>query len=347
MSEIGRRDFLKAILPLGWVPEAVKAGGIGGLSTPAKISLVKDAALLLSGAVGAKILFKEGTNLSFKEKVLSFRWEQAKGGEFDRFVSNAADEYLRLTGSTRVSKADLTGSGRINFYQNRDQMMRAVKESVADFSPTPNQWGYTAYKDRKVFIDLGTLKNQTGVQAKANSLDPDSTAGMALLDALWHEWGHLDIEERTQGQLINNPKYSFYSPESKKDEQFRRYRGAAVFTDTYYGFLRFEEVLNETITVKRMGEQVGLDKVFSAADYYQNGIDFFPLFTAAAGISLDDLYRMHSSSDFEGLNRLIGSKLPGDEGDLEKGVRLSVAIHRSDREVIRQTGIFSTINSKK
>ncbi len=46
---VSRRDMLKAIVPGGWIPEAIR-GGLGGLSTPAQISLVKDAALLLGTA---------------------------------------------------------------------------------------------------------------------------------------------------------------------------------------------------------------------------------------------------------------------------------------------------------
>lgn len=344
MSEVTRRDFLKAIIPLGWAPEAVKAGGLGKLSGSAKVSLIKDVAILIPAA--AKFLMNETEKQSLKDKVLSFRWEQAKGKELEGFVSDLADEYLRLTKTTRVSKADLTGSGKLNFYQNREQMTQAVKQVEPSFSPTQNQWGFTHFITSRVFIDLGTLKDQTSAQAVANRLNPNNVAGMALLGAIWHEWGHLDVTERNQGKYLNNPKAFFNSPNSGKNEQFKKYRGMEVFTETYFGFKRFEEVLNETITVRRMIEQVGLERVFSAADYNQNGVDFFPLFTNIAQISLDTLYQKHATSDFEGIAVLIGQQLPGDGDVFEKGIRLMVGVHRSDADAIRQTGVFN-INSRR
>lgn len=313
MTEISRRDFLKT------------------------------AALVLSSAGLTACLPEEKQPRSFKERVLSFRWEQAKGKELEDFTNDLADEYLRLTKTVRSTKTDLTGVGRTNYFSSRDIMVKAIRELIPDFTPTSTQWGYTEFKTRKVFIDLDTLRRQTAVQARNNNLDPEQTAGMALLDALWHEWGHVDVTERGQGELINNPQYFFRSPVSGKDEQFRRYRGAEVFTDTYYGLLRFEEVLNETITVRRMVEQAGLETVFSSADYYPNGVDFFPLFSSATGIKLAELYQLHASSDFEGIVKLVGSKLPGNGNPLEKGSKLAVGIHQSDPQLIQQTGVYNLL----
>lgn len=355
MSEITstKRDFLKAAIPGMWALELRKGGGIGGLSTPAKIGLVKDLILVTSGGILALLPRenlpkenKEKLPKPFKERVLSFKWDQANGKELESFTSDLADEYLRLTQTTRVNKNDLVGQGRTNYFKDRDEMVKAIRVLTPDFTPTAAQWGYTDFGTGKVFIDLGTLKEQTSVQAKQNNLDPNDTAGIALLDALWHEWGHADVAERTEGKYINNPQLYFHSPNSNKNEQYKKYRGAQVFTDTYYGFLRFEEVLNETITVKRMIQQVGLETVFSSADYYQNGIDFFPLFTSTVGIKLDDLYQMHATSDFEGIVNLIGSHLPGNEDPFVKGGRLLVGIHQSNPQMIAQTGVYNLIPKK-
>ncbi|MEK7617300.1 MAG: hypothetical protein AAB414_04550 [Patescibacteria group bacterium] len=346
MPEITRREVLKAILPFGWISEVRRAGGLGRLSTSAKISIIKDIAIFIP-SVSKFLLEKRAEEKPFRDKVSSFTWEQAKGIELERFTEEVADEYLRLTKTTRIRKNDLIGRSKVNFYQNRDEMVKAIREVNPGFSPTLNQWGFTDYSSRKVFIDLGTLKEQVISQARSQDIDPSKTAGIAMLDALWHEWGHLDVTERSEGKLINNPQFYFHSPNSDRNEQFKRYRGAEVFTDTYFGFSRFEEVLVETIAVKRMIEQVGLKEVFSAADYYPNGVDFFPSFTSAVGISLDQLYQMHATSDFEGLVNIIGQKLPSNEDSLEKGSRLLVGIHRSDPQLITQTNALNLIPQRR
>lgn len=349
--EITRRELLKAVLPLGWISEVRKAGGIGKLSTSSKISLLKDIAIFIPGA--AAILIQRRTpertdKTSFKEKVKSFTWEQAASrAELEKFIETLADEYLELTKTNRVKKEDLISKAKLNFYPNREEFIRAIREIAPEFSPTLQQFGFTHYESKRIFIDLGMLKQSSMEQGKLGGIGPEKTAGLALLDALWHEWGHLDVTERTHGNFINNPELYFYSPKTNRNEQFKRYRGAAVFTDTYFGFLRFEEVLNETITVRRMIQQVGLEEIISAGDYYQNGIDFFPLFTSAVGISLDTLYQMHATSDFEGLTILIGQHLPGDGDAFEKGSKLLVGIHRSDPLRIQQTGVFNLIPQRR
>lgn len=347
MSEITRRDFLKAAIPGAWVLELRKGQGIGGLSTAAKIGLVKDVVLITGITGGITALFpKERPPKSFKNRVLSFKWEQAKGKELESFTGDLADEYLRLTGTTRMTKVDLIGPGTTNYFQNRQDMIKAIREIDPNYEiARVTVWAYADSKTGKVFIDLGTLKENTTAAAKASKLDPGNIAGMVLLDTVWHEWGHKDITTSTSGQLLNNPDFFFYSPVSRADEQFRRYRGAEVFTDTHYGFSRFEEVLNETITLRRM-EELGLGTNLTVyGDYFPDGVSFFPLFTIVANIPLETLYQMHATSDFEGLAKLIGSHLPGQEDPLQKGVRLMVGIHQSNSQLIEQTGVHSVINN--
>lgn len=345
MSEgITRRDFLKVAVPGAWALELREGGGIGGLSTPAKFGLVKDV-VLLTGSVS--LLFpKEKAPKSFKDRVLSFKWEQAKGKELETFTSDLADEYLRLTGTTRLAKADLTGPGKTNFFQNRQDMVQAIRETDPSYKlARETVWAYADFRTGKVFIDLGTLRENTTAAAKASKIDPNNIAGIVLLDSVWHEWGHKDITVSTSGQLLNNPDFYFLSPNSGLNEQFRRYRGAEVFTDTHFGFSRFEEVLNETITLRRM-EKIGLGTNLTVyGDYFPDGVSFFPMFTIVVKIPLETLYQMHATSDFEGLAKLIGSHLPGPEDPLQKGVRLMVGIHQSNSQLIEQTGVHSVINN--
>lgn len=345
MTEISRRNFLKAITPLGWLGEA-RASGLGNLSTPAKISLIKDVAIFVQGGgfLITRGLEETEKRKPFKEKVLAFDWTQAsKEKELEKFVSLLAEEYLRLTATIRVNKEDMIGMNKLNLYPDKEQFTKAIRTVEPDFNPTPRQYGYTHYATRRIFIDLGGLKEQVTTQAKQQKIDSSKTAGLALLDALWHEWGHLDVEDRVEGQFIRNPQAYFYSPKSGTNEQFRRYRGGAVYTDTYFGYLRYDEVLNETINVRRMIEQVGLQQISFTADYYENGIDFFPLFTTKVGIPLEIFYKLYATSDFEGLLTLLGQHLPGDEHPSIKGEKLATAIHQSNRVAFEQTGALKTI----
>jgi len=330
---ISRRNFLKAALPGGWIPEVIKAGGVGKLSTAAKISIVKDAALLLGGTNLAHEVLSEKT---LKEKVLAFTWKDAEDKEkLKSYMESMADGYLELTKTERLKKEDLVGENRTSFYTDTIGFINSVREVEPHYEPPETQWGYTDFASKRVFIDLEKLKSQAQSQG--------GEAGLALIDGLWHEWGHLDVKERTSGELINNPDAFFQSPVSGNNEQFKSYRGGTVYTDTYFGYRHFDEVWNETITLRRMIEQVGLDQVHSAADYYENGVDFFPQFTSAANIPLATLYEMHATSDFEGLAKLVGQNLPGEGPSLNKGISLFTGIHQSNPDWIRETGAFDLI----
>lgn len=341
MTEVTRRDFLKVVVPGAWALDLRKGGGLGGLTPAGQIGLAKDV-LLLTGGV-ASLVIKEKTPASFKEKVTVFDWDMAKGKDLEVFTHTAADEYLRLTNTNRVTKKELTET---NFFQTTSEFVNAVKAFEPDFDPAVSVWGRTNFPNRQVFIDLSRVKQQTLAQVSKN-MDPEKTAGNSILQASWHEWTRLDVTERQSGQFINNPQAYFDSPVSGKKEVFRRYRGGAVFTDTYYGYTRFESVWTNTIAARRMIEQVGLDFAFLAGNYYENGTDFFPLFTSATNIPLDVIYQMHATSDFEGFMELVGQKLPGNAPALVKGERLFTAIHKSDRQLIEQTGVYRLLPNKR
>lgn len=337
---LSRREFIKAVVPGGWIGEARK-NGISDLSTPAKVSLVKDAALMLGfGSVALLQQPSKEKRIPFSEKVNRISWEELKDPERLSAISNEfAEEYLKLTKSTRITKEDLIGEGKLNFYENSMSFIDGVREEAESFSPRETQWGFTHYESRRVFINMGSLIQQ----AQESGAD----AGSTLLNALWHEWGHLDITERTTGELIDNPTNpnARINTATGSQELFRSYRGAQVNSDTDFAFARFEEVLDESITLARMAEQVGLSSMFSAGDYYQNGVDFFPRFLSSAGIDLDSIYKMHAESDFEGLATLAGTNLPGDQDPMIKGMRLFNGISLSDPNLIQQTGVFDRIKN--
>lgn len=273
---------------------------------------------------------------SLKEKVLSFTWKDAENPDkLKAFVKNLADEYLQLTQTPRLKKEDLIGKGKTTFYYDRESYINAVREVYPQFAPRQTDWGATHYASKMVFIDFDTLKKQAIAQ--------NAPAGFALIDTVWHEWGHLDVTARTTGEFINNPKFYFPSPNSNTNELFRKYRGGAIYSDTYYDFLKFEEVLIESITIRRIAELMEIDsKLVSAGNYYENGVDFFPKFTSAY-IPPGTLYQMHATSDFEGLAELVGQNLPGNETPAAKGLKLFIGINQSNANLIKETGVFERI----
>lgn len=337
MSEITRRDFLKAVVPGAWAVDLKRGGGLGGLSPAGQIGLVKDVLLFTSGV--AYLVIKEKVPASFKERIEVFDWDRAEGKELEVFTNAAADEYLRLTGTNRVTRQDLTAT---HFFGNRGEFVNAVRNLGFGFTLTDRTWGATDFSKKQVFIDTAKLKD-TFFPLTPKGFDSKKAAGRAFLQALWHEWGRLDITERKEGQFLNKPQYFFESPYSGTKEPFRKYIGGAIFTDTYFGYTRFESVWNNTIALRRMMEQVDLDWVFAAGEYFQNGSDIFVNFTRAVGMPLETMYQMHSTSDFEGFMDLVGQKLPGNEPPLVKGERLVTAIHKSDRQLLEQTGVLSLL----
>lgn len=274
---------------------------------------------------------------SFRNKVLKFTWEQAKNPEqLKKFQQELADEYIRLTNTTRVKREELIGPNVI-FFSDRNSYIQAVRTASPTYQPTQSQWGYTHYESKKVFIDLSLLENQTKNQG--------GSAGIALLDSLWHEWGHLDVTSSTQGELIDNPSYFITTP----DQRYQSIRGAEVKTLSRNGFARFNEVLLETIIVRRMIEQVGLNAVFSSGDYYLNGVDFLAKYTQIAGISIDELYSLYATSNLAELWKRLGSKLPDFTiqnqkitDPLLKGNLLASGINENP-QLTQATGVFNLI----
>lgn len=275
---------------------------------------------------------EEKKGQSLKKRVLAFTWQDVENKEkFHQFIETLADSYLELTQTPRLTKDDLLGEGKITFYNNSEKFYNAIRDVEPRFQYTP-QFGYTHFPTKKVFIDLTLLRPDS-----AKTMD---NAGQKLIAALWHEWGHLDITPQTQGELLNNVSRSyFFSPISNENEPYRLYRGVEVYTDTYYGFSRLEEILNETITVRRLREQVGFGEINSAEAYHRIGVDFLPEFTRNAGISLTDLYTYHATSNFEGLAKRIGTRLEGNDIALIKGKLFFIGIHNKDVALLYSLGV--------
>lgn len=195
VATTSRRRFLKALTPLGWLPEVARKKGFSGLSKEAQVSIAKDVALLLAPSAIAKLT--EIREPTLKEKVLSFTWKDASHKEkLNLFIENLATAYIKSTKTPRLAKEELLA--KTATYDSTKDYTRAVNEVNPGYVPTDTQWGYTDYSTRKAFIDMESLKRQA-----------PGNAGLSLITALWHEWGHLDVVEQTTGELLNNPDAFF------------------------------------------------------------------------------------------------------------------------------------------
>ncbi len=258
---------------------------------------------------------------------MGFSWRDSYDDIFLKtFVDEIAEAYIVLTNTKKLTFTDLVGPNKTIFFRSTDDFSRTLVDECAGYTPHDSQWGYTHFKTKKHYIDISKMESL----ALSNRAD----AGQCILDACWHEWGHSDVEISREGELLN--KYAFVSPKSNKKEPWLWYRGGEVFTDTYFGMLRFEEVWNETITCRRMEEKLKMKSVFSAGDYYKNGVDFFPALTISMNITLEQLYFWHSNSRLEEFAKKIGLGLIGGETPLEKGLGLFIGIHESDPNLISQ-----------
>lgn len=228
---------------------------------------------------------------TFEGRILAFRWGQVNSRELESFTNDLADEYLKLTNTPRFNKEDLVGIGKTNFYTVRSEFVEALKNIDPPHTPLELEWGLSNPASKRVFIDLTTLERY----ALANKAE----AGLALMTALWHEWCHLDLKERNFGVLINSPleQYHIISNTTKRSEPFNKYHGGYIYSETDYIFHRWDEVLVETITQKRIFEQVGLKQAFLTGNYGQYGTDVLVPFTRSAHISVDTLYKLHATSD--------------------------------------------------
>ncbi len=278
--------------------------------------------------------------LSLKDEILGFTWNDFDNPEKrSKFIGDLATEYLTITKSTLLNQKDM--SENVTFYATTDEYITAVQSLDPDRKPDTTDWGYTNFKSGRVLINIESIKRQSTQAGGAQQV-----AGLALLDALWHEWGHLDTVKNSQGSLLNKQDFQLQRPDGVKEE-LRYFRGGEAYTDNYYGFAWFNEVLLETITIRRIIEHFGFESIISAGDYYENGVDVFSQVTQFAGISTDELYRFYSTSDFEGLLRKLGKALPEkdryslEDHDLEKGLILAIGIHQANGEIIKETGVCS------
>ncbi len=327
-----RRKFIKAVTPGGWIPEAVRfaKGKQKTISRPAVVSAVKDVALIGGIPLAINLLgsAEPQRNQSLKEKVVSFTWKDADNPEkLKAFLESLVDGYLLYTNSTHLTKPDLVE--KTNFIKNEKEFINVVKEIDPKYA-IEHERGFADYENKRAFLNLEALKRD----------GPDS-AGLEIIGTLWHEWLHLDLQPRTQGQYINNPRVLLRPSTNMPGEIIRKYYGGKMLSENYNDYDRFEEVWVETLAVKLQRDLLGLSEIDSSRDYYNNGVDI--LLPLTDSIPFQEMYNMHATSDFEGFATRIGEKLPGNQPPFNRGEQLFIALHKADPDLIRQTGVLNQI----
>lgn len=266
---------------------------------------------------------------SLKEKVLSFTWKDAENKDkLHALTESLADGYLQLTQTNRLTKQDLTHKENIIFHRSEEEFLTAIRNIDAKYA-VKRQRGYADYKNKRIYVSLEELRRSS------------NNAGLLLVDLLWHEWGHLDIQRRTTGEYINNPQALLVPFPGAKPEVVKGYHGGVMYSESHEDFQRFEETWIEAVTIKMMREGLGLQDIEASKDYYENGADI--LLALTKSLSYKSFYEMHATSNFEGFAKFVGEQLPGEGTPFTKGERLFIATHKNDQVAMRQTGVFERI----
>lgn len=313
-SNPGRREFLKKL-------------GIGlGI-------------LGVAGAGGLKLLDNEREKgKTFKERVLEFNWNNIHSQEELRpFLESGVREYLKVTNSPNLTGAQLLEPGRITFYRTTKEFEEAIRKTNPSYNGK-DAAVTTPYK-REMILNLQKMQED----CRAYSPGHD---GVYFARLLFHELGHMDYKEREATEFADNPDYFFVHPNTKQKEPYKRYWGGVVIAGdslNNFGFTQSQEVILDSLASRMLTERldIPMDKV-AVVDvdsiYYKNGLDSFLPFSRKF-MSLNELYRLYSTSDFEGLTKAIGVYLPGDESATKKGWNYLVGIHERNPQRIAATGV--------
>lgn len=98
-----------------------------------------------------------------------------------KFAQQMAKEYVSLTETTKFTEADLAQPQKMTVAHGTPQFLVAIRQVESNFQSCLDQWGYTHFSSGRVFIDLEALRDRAQLKT--------TQAGLALIDAFWHEWG--------------------------------------------------------------------------------------------------------------------------------------------------------------
>lgn len=264
---------------------------------------------------------------TFRNEVLSLTWQDLENPQKrEAFTTRAAEQYLYITKSKRFSSQQL--SERTKYFFTRNEFLQAIRKDYPDFQDN-GVHGVHLPSTSEVLIDFGSSKKddmETGTNLKA----------VTLLNGLWHEWLHLDLDERSKGDLFNNKNFILIY--KGQEQVWIKGRGITVASQNMVGFTRANETLVSAIGMRFLNELMRFDSL-PIGNYFPNGIDVILSLSRRLGMDPLKLYQYHATSDLEGLALAFGQKLPGNKTDLEKGIELIGALNSADGNLIRSTGI--------
>ena len=268
---------------------------------------------------------------NLRKRILDFSLSDLSNPERTaRFIREAANLYVQLSGSARFDPTDLASPNHLMLVSDRNAFVAEVKKLQPEANPPEGASAYTHFPSRKILFDLGTFHNIRR--------DMNDNVGQAMLHVFFHEYTHIDLDERTEGAFLNNPNVPL-TPQEGESPIWLAYQGGSIrFSDGTEFFRRFEEVFVDTIVYRRLSEQIGLSPTLSM--YHTVGLDFFLPLTKEVGLSIDDLYKLHSTSDLEGLASKIGSQLQGPASAHLKGLGLFLGIDFEDTDIVIRSGVF-------
>lgn len=271
---------------------------------------------------------------SIREGILSFTLADYENVQTrSEFTRKLADTYVQLTKTTRLTSAHLADAQNLVFLPTREQFDAAFLLTTPHASDANKaSTAFADFDQKKVVVDENDIRE---ISQKTTT-----PIGVVLAGILMHEWGHIDITERTEGVLLNNPDHEFLPKSPDEQILWQKYRGAMVRGTSGRHILlgRFDEIANDSISTLRMQRQIGIPPVKSR--YTTAGTDFFIPLLDKLGIGLDELYDKYSSSDLESLATRVGTVLPGEKDPLNKGVRLMFSIDYKDLTLVTNTGVF-------
>lgn len=264
-----------------------------------------------------------------RDTIASFSIEDVENeAKLRDFVNTLAQYYIEATESKTASVASLTDPQKLVLTYDRDIYLIAAKEdpyaekTYARFDPNTK----VISMDLSMFIENRRRKGDN--------------VGIYLARVLFEEWTHQSAIENRQGALLNNPD----NPYCKLPDGihvWEWYQGGIARYEDKQSLWGFEEIWVDTLMRRLFFEKFDIEIPESA--YYFYGTYFFEPLTTYLGISVSQLFNLHASSDLEGFAILIGSKLPGDENALDKGMRLFHAIGTQDENALYATGVLTLL----
>jgi hypothetical protein len=256
------------------------------------------------------------------QRVMNFTWRDYEADH--KIHSLSADLiglYTSVTPTPHIYPKLLDQD--IHFYRNRKEFQAHIACLNRDYNVT-EEWGYQDHVTGKMLWELTKLRE----------VNPNGHAGLVLADALWHEFGHRDLE-------VNMPTLPDLSVMRNAHTDCNViFRGGKIVGPDFVSFLRFDEVWNLVGVFGRLGECFPDVKVYPNPDLAKNGTDVLFAIANKAQIPWKMIHKMHQQSNPIGLASQIGAHLTGTEDSSRKGWTLFEAIDQSDALGISEAGFF-------